>query len=338
MGERYCHLKREDRLLLGEMLEKRYSKARIAEILGVHRSTLYREIKRNRLQNFASRNIDYLGSVAHRRYLKRRKRTLRLLRDNELRHHVHAKLRLGWSPWQIEGRLKRDYPENFWITHETIYRYIYSDNGRRNCFYQKLRRSHFRRIKLHDRNPRFPKALSIHNRSVEINHRNVFGHWECDLMIFKRGTKANLITLRERKTRYLIAIKNENKTARGTALAIIATINTLKNHIKSMTFDQGSEFHRYLWIKDCLETDIYFCDPASPYQKGAIENGNGVIRCEFPRSCDLGVYRQKDIDRRIKEINARPMKCLGFQTPEELFNMHCQTEPNCEDTAHQDRI
>jgi IS30 family transposase len=320
------------------MLDKRYSKTKIAELLGVDRSTIYREIKRNRLSRILDKRIYYIGSFAHQRYIKRRKKKLRLLQEKELRHYVHEKLRLGWSPWQIEGHLKREHEGKCVISHETIYRYIYSDDVRRNCFSKKLRRRHFHRLKLHKRNPKFPKALSIHHRPKEINERQTFGHWECDLMIFQRGIHANLITLRERKTRFIIAIKNANKTAQGTALNLISTVKNLKKYIKSMTFDQGSEFHKYPWIRDCLESEIYFCDPGCPYQKGAVENGNGVIRCEFPRDYDLSACPQREINRRLKEINGRPMKCLGYQTPQEVFNAYCARELSGEITSDEKRI
>lgn len=159
----------------------------------------------------------------------------------------------------------------------------------------------------------------IANRAESINCREEFGHWECDLMIFKRGIKSNLITLRERTSRFILAIKNADKSAQGTAITLIATLTRIKQFIKSITFDQGMEFMRYAWIKACLDTDIYFCEPASPEQKGTIENGNGVIRVELPREYDIDPLKQKDIKRIIKEINERPLKCLNYQTPQELF-------------------
>ena len=103
------------------------------------------------------------------------------------------------------------------------------------------------------------------------------------------------LTLRERKTCFIVAIKNLNKTASGTALTLISTVKNIKKYIKSITFDQGSEFNKYLWIKDCVDIDIYFCKPASPYQKGAVENGSGVIRAELPREYDMAKLKQKHI-------------------------------------------
>lgn len=150
--------------------------------------------------------------------------------------------------------------------------------------------------------------------------RKDFGHWECDLVVFKKGVKTNLITLRERQTRYMIAIKNENREAAGTALALINTVKMIKPYMKSITFDQGSEFKRYTWIKECLGTDIYFCEPGSPYQKGSVENGNGMIRIELPRTYPIDELKQKNITALVRNINNRPLKCLNYKTPTELFN------------------
>lgn len=304
------------------MLSKGYSKAKIASILKVHRSTVYREIKRNSITLGASRKTYYVPTPAQKRYCKRRIRGLKISRDKELQSYVHDKLSKGWSPYQIEGRLKLENGGQCIVSHETIYSYIYRDYNIRNRFYKFLRRKYIVRRKKHARNRRIPKDLLVHNRPDAIGSREVFGHWECDLMMFKQGIKGNLITLRERKSRYLIAIKNSNKTAKGTALTIISTIKSLKSAIHSITFDQGSEFLRYPWIRDCLEADIYFCDPASPHQKGAIENGNGLIRVHLPRATDIASYTQGKISKIHDEINNRPMKCLNYRTPSEVFSEH----------------
>lgn len=138
-------------------------------------------------------------------------------------------------------------------------------------------------------------------------------------MVFKKGVKANLITLRERKSRYMIAIKNQNREASGTALALISTITKIKKYVKSITFDQGSEFKKYEWIKKSINTDIYFCEPASPHQKGCVENGNGSIRIEFQRDYDVENLKQHQLYRVIEGINNRPLKCLQYLTPREVF-------------------
>jgi len=232
---------------------------------------------------------------------------------------VHEKLRSGWSPYQIEGRLKRENNGKCIISHESIYHYIYSDKNRQYLLARTLRRKHLHRVKKGERKRRVPDDLLIGSRPELINNRDEFGHWECDLMMFKHGIKGNLITLRERKSRYLIAIKNEDRKAETTAMTIIRTINKIKQHVKSITFDQGSEFKKYAWIKSCVGADIYFCEPASPHQKGGVENINGMMRIEYPRSYNIAVEKQIDISNKVREINSRPLKCLYFQSPAEVF-------------------
>ena len=329
MAINYEHLSDQDRLFLKILLDRRTPKAQIAKILKVHRSTIYREIKRNstRYRFEPQKYHHYIHFHAQAYYLERRKRRSKIHADSKLMDYVNDKLSKGWSPWQIEGRLKAKNNGKCILSHESIYRYIYSDSRTRNCFYQKLRRKHFNREKRNSGKHRIPKELSIHCRPDIINTRNEFGHWECDLMMFARGIKSNLITLRERTSRYVIAIKNENKEARITALALISTITNIKNKVKSITFDQGSEFMRYPWIKSCLEADIYFCDPGAPEQKGAVENVNGVIRVELPRSYNIDTLKQKNIKQLTDEINDRPLKCLNYDTPKELFLKYARSNP-----------
>lgn len=319
MGNKYHQLTEQDRIFISLMLERHYSKAKIAKILNVDTSTIYREIKRNSVVHWRTKLRSYWSMAAHEKAIKRRKKGLMLDKNSALRQYVHGKLEAGWSPYQIEGRLKRDNDGRCIISHESIYHYIYSDPDRRYLLHKYLRRKHRYRVKKGQRKPRIPNNLMISERPGSVNDRSEFGHWECDLMVFKKGTKANLITLRERQTRYMIAIKNENRKANGTAMALISTISKIKQHVKSITFDQGSEFQRYEWIKNCIGTDIYFCEPASPYQKGAVENGNANIRIEFQRDYDVENLKQHQIYKVIDNINNRPLKCLDYLSPKEIF-------------------
>jgi len=202
MGKQYHQLTEQDRINLRVMLEQHYSTNKIAEILNVHRSTIYRELKRNSRTHWKTGVKFYWSCFAQEKYLERRKRSTKLEKNTLLKDYVHSKLRSGWSPWQIEGRLKLENAGECIISHETIYRHIYSDYGILNMFYEKLRRKHFWRIKRNARKPRVPKDLLINNRPEVINQREEFGHWEGDLMMFKQRIKGNLITLRERKTRF----------------------------------------------------------------------------------------------------------------------------------------
>src|SRR5579872_3603276 len=140
MGTKYKQLTDKDRIFLRIMLKKHYTKNKIAKILKVDRSTIYRELKRNCFKHWRTKNDVYWSDAAHQNYLNRRKRKTKLDNDRDLKDYVHTKLKSRWSPWQIEGRLKLENEGQCVISHETIYRYIYSDYGIRNIFYQKLRR------------------------------------------------------------------------------------------------------------------------------------------------------------------------------------------------------
>jgi len=256
------------------------------------------------------------SNAKNRKYVRPNK----LDQDKELRSYLLKKLKTGWSPQQIEGRLKLKRQFEEIVTHETIYRYIYGDFNLKHYFYKYFRRKHVDRIRRCMRRKRFiPESLLIRNRPSNILTRKSFGHWECDLMIFRKGVRSNLITLRERKSRYLIAVKNSSKKANETATNIIKQLSKYASKVKSITFDQGSEFFKYSWIAKSIGADIYFCDPGSPHQKGSVENVNGVIRTQLPRSLDIGLISQRQVDTLVNEINNRPMKCHNYQTSKEIF-------------------
>ncbi len=316
-----------DRVHLQYLLEKGMRKSEIAKLLGFDVSTIYRELKRNIHTFYKNTTINnkhyaYHHSFAqskanNRRYVKPRKLDI----DKSLRDYVLKKLKEYWSPKQIEGRLKLESTLENIVTHETIYQYIYKKWQIRYRFSKYLRRKRINRIPVNSRRKRhIPESMLIRNRPAEISTRESFGHWECDLMIFNKNTKCNLITLRERKTRFVIVIKNNNKLAYDTASNIIRKLKQFSKYVKSITFDQGSEFFRYNWLKKTLGTEIYFCNPASPYQKGEIENVNGIIRVHFPRNIDIGLVSQNRIDALARNINNRPMECHNYSTAMEVFN------------------
>jgi IS30 family transposase len=322
MGQKYSHLSQHDRNVIERMVLARCSKKTIANHLGIHISTVYRELSRNKTIHPRTKESYYTGGFAQRYYLKRRRKSTKLSQNNPLRSFVNDKLKQRWSPWQIEWYLKKhDNPVGN-VTHETIYRYIYSHWQRQYEFFPYLRRQHMSRISPHSKKPRIHPSLTIHARAATVNTREIFGHWECDLMVFKKGIKTNLITLVERKTRFTLALKNADRRALPTAMAIIRRLSSIKAHVHFITFDQGVEFAGFAAIKTCLEADIFFCDPSSPHQKGSIENRNGVIRTVYARDCDIMSVKQAQIDETLKSINERPMVCLNYHSPEHMFYTH----------------
>lgn len=160
MEERcYRHLREEDRALIEKLLIRGYSKRNIAEVVGVHRSTIYRALKRNSFKSHQLSTVakQYISVIVQKKYCKRRKWLSKIYKDVGLQFYIHDTLNKGWSPWQIEGRLKREHEGKCLISHESIYRYIYGNYGIRNKFYKRLRRKYFWRIKRNSCCPRIPK-------------------------------------------------------------------------------------------------------------------------------------------------------------------------------------
>ncbi len=319
MGNKYDHITHENRVAISTLLRAGFSKAAVAKQLNIHRSTIYREIDRNGIKS-----VGYLPIVAKRRVAERKSRCLKLNEDNELSKKVVKYLRESWSPEQIAGFLKMENGGSSLISHETIYRWIYSDFGKRNRYYTFLRRKRLWRTPRGSRKPRaiIPGRVSIAERPAVINQKSEFGHWEGDLMLFTQaGTKFNLITLRERTSRFFVAILNPSKHAHETALRIIDYFAAGRQKaVSSITFDNGAEFFLHLEIVKQLSVSTFFCDPYKSWQKGSVENGNGVLRFELPRTTAINTMPQKEIDKIVMSINRRPMKCLGFKTPEAVFN------------------
>ena len=177
---------------------------------------------------------------------------------------------------------------------------------------------------------KIPNRVSIHDRPANIDTRDTFGHWEGDLVLFS-NTTTNLITLRERKSRLFVTVKNPSKHADVTSKNIISKFRGRKKVlIETLTLDNGGEFFKHEEIAKCLRIDTFFCDPYASYQKGSVENGNGVLRYDLPRSTDIDSLSQKQIDKIVDKINNRPMKCLGFKTPAEVFmEKYGQLVVNC---------
>lgn len=161
--------------------------------------------------------------------------------------------------------------------------------------------------------------MRIKQRASSINERQSFGHWEGDLLLFQQ-TKTNLLTLRERKSQFVIAIKNQSRQAKSTTNALLKYMRkNLHKTMKSLTLDNDPAFALHEQIADQTKASVYFCEPYKSYQKGAIENANKLIRTKLPKQTKIDQWEQKDIDKIIKNFNDRPMKCLDYQTPKEVF-------------------
>lgn len=319
MGSHYRHLTVEDRITLFELLFTGTPIIEIAQHLGFHKATIYRELERN------SSRYGYRPDWASQQYRLRQqtKLSFKLDKNIALKTFVIAKLQAGWSPQQIDGRLRLQAGRCV-VSHETIYAYIYSPGAKDDKLYkllQKQRRYRYPRNKRRRHKPaKEADKIGIAARSEIINHRETYGHWEGDLMVFSRQ-RENLITLRERKSRYLLAIKNQTRQAQTTTQTLIHYMQKklMSEAISSLTLDNDTSFVEHKQMAKSLEATVYFCGPYKSYQKGAIENGNRLLRAYFPRQTLLAELEQAQIDEKTQMINNKPMKCLGYQTPNEVF-------------------
>jgi IS30 family transposase len=298
----------------------------IATELGRVPSTISRELRRNRDEHGR-----YLPHAAHRAAARRRPRpkTAKLVTNRELADWVQAKLKRRWSPQQIAARLRCDFPEQpeMRVCHETIYQalYLQARGGLRREVAVALRTGRARRTPQRDpaaRRPRFTDPmLMISDRPAEVADRAVPGHWEGDLIIGAGGGSA-IATLVERSTRYLLLVHlpGADRTAEAVRDRLVPAMITLPVHLRrSLTWDQGSEMAAHRSFSIATDMPVYFCDPASPWQRGSNENTNGLLRQYFPKGSDLSVHTPEQLAAVAAELNGRPRQTLGWRTPAEAL-------------------
>ena len=305
-----------DGLLMGQSLRT------IATRLGRHASTLSREVR--------ARSVDgiYLPYQADRAATasRSRPRASKLHTHRALRTAVEHGLALRLSPEQISHRLLRDHPEDesMRVSHETIYQALYfqARGGLKREVQAALRTGRTRRVprrRPDQRTHRFiDPMVMISDRPAEVADRAVPGHWEGDL-IMGAGNRSAIGTLVERATRYTMLLHlPHGHDAEHVRDALVSTIATLPQHLRgSLTWDQGKEMARHAQFTTATDMAVYFCDPASPWQRGSNENTNGLLRQYFPKGTDLSIHSPDDLEHVAQQLNGRPRKTLGWDTPAE---------------------
>lgn len=325
MGTRYRHLTLDERRLIFRLREAKASIPQIAERLGRHCSTIYREVRRNWYDDAEVPVMSgYFPTVAHDKTSRRRRRLGKLHRDEALAADVIARLKQCWSPEQIAGRMRREGKADGIFCHETIYRYVYGPAGRAAELYRLLPSRRRRRRVRYARTPRglyIPAANTIKNRPMEIAMRSSFGHWECDLVAFRKEFgKHHLTTLVERLSRFTLLARNPSRHSPGIMDNIARGLAPLPPVCRqTITFDRGTEFASYVTLKKQLGIESYFCAPQAPWQKGTVENTNGRLRRFLPLDTDLGNTTSEAISALSYQLNNTPRKCLKFRTPSEVF-------------------
>jgi IS30 family transposase len=297
----------------------------IAARLGRSPSTISREIRRNRSPS----PWRYRAFPAQIQALVRaRRRPRKLAPGTPLRAVVAQLLREDYSPGQIAGRLKRDYPHapELQVSHETIYQalFVQGKGSLRAEIGAALRCGRARRRHLRRGGGflgKIPGMISISERPAEAEDRAVPGHWEGDLIIGAHVQSA-VVTLAERTTRFAMIIAlPHGRTAAAVSAAVSAYMTALPAALRrSLTWDQGPEMTRHAAFTIATGIPVYFADPHSPWQRGTNENTNGLIRYYLPKGTDLSGYSQHDLDTIAGKLNTRPRRTLGYATPAEALN------------------
>lgn len=290
----------------------------IGRLLYRNHTTISREIKRN--SHAVTDMIGYVAPCAHKAYKERKRISGQRLRlkNTVIRNFVEEHLKNGWSPEQIAGLLRR---QKYQISHEAIYQYVYSEHrdliellARRHK--QRYHKNAFRkRQKSH-----IPNRIAIDVRGKIIDNRREYGHWESDSIVSSKSA-ISLNVLVERKSRLVRLQLLPDKKAYSTATGILRSLENMPYKLrKSITYDNGFENINHEKINYKLGTKSYFCKPYHSWEKGTVENTNGLIRRFIPKNMDLKLVSCNDLLIIENLLNNRPRKCLGFYTPQEVFN------------------
>lgn len=308
----YRRVTSEDRLRIKDGLDAGLTKAEIADKLGFHKSTIGREIRRNK------GGRGYRPKQAHRFALEREASKHGPYKVNPvIMTQIIERLEFKWSPEQISNRLRLEGEET--VSPETIYKFIDEDRKLGGDLWRHLRRSgrsRKRRFPSEDRRGKIQNARAISERPKGAETRRSIGHWERDLMIGKNHKSAVLVVT-DRKSRLNKLRKLNSKQAKNITKETIMALKGLP--LKTMSNDRGKEFSDHQSYEKKTKIKVYFCDPYSSYQRGTNENRIGILRQYFPKKTDLADLSNKELKKVELEINSRPMKCLDWMTPIEFI-------------------
>jgi len=308
---KYRQLTPEQRYQIWLGLKMRMRRSEIAREIGVHRSTVTRELRRNESGRWKY-NPSRAERFARERHQRKRKHRI----DRQTWTRVERLLKIEWSPEQISKRLKLEGLPS--VSHETIYLHVYQNKRDGGDLYTHFRRRHRYRKRIHKyckrgfRDPRRPIA----ERPEIVETRSRLGDWEADTIV---GRRQAILSLVERSSRFCLLQKVPDRSAESVAEAFCQKLLPIKDRVLTITSDNGSEFARHKKIALNLNANFFFADPYSSWQRGTVENTNGLVRQYFPKKTDFSLFSDSDISHVNDRLNNRPRKSLNFKTPNEVF-------------------
>jgi len=311
----YRQLTQTQRYQIHAQWDLRMSQRQIARTLGIHNSTVSRELRRNASHDgYDPHQAQALSDQRRHTAWKWTKRLPSLIR------WVTGQLADEWSPQQISGFMA--HANGACVSHQWIYSLIWDDKAHGGdlwrCLRQPRRRSKFRAQAKSAGLGKIPNRVGIEHRPAEVDDRLTIGHWEGDTVL-KGHKQSGLVTLVERRSGYLLAARLPNITAELTEKAMIRLLKPRRGAVQTITLDNGSEFANHERVAKAVTASIYFCDPYCSGQRGTNENTNGLIRQYFPKGTDFRQVTDAELRRVVEKLNDRPRKRLGYRTPAQVF-------------------
>lgn len=319
----YKHITRDKRVELSTLLRAGIKKKEISEQLGIDRTTIWREIKRNK-----GKRGEYDVRTAHAKACRRRQEANdkgnKIKNNEDLKRYITKKLRLYWSPEQISGRLKIE-SEDRGVCHETIYRYIYEQDPELKKYLRQKKGRYRRRHGTKKRRIQASEMMKkrIDQRPSIVEERKRVGDWEGDLVIGKERKKA-ILTHVDRKSGLLRATKLEQIDSEYVKDKIVSCFQKVsKRHCCTVTYDNGSSFAKHDLVEREANVEVYFAYPYRSWERATNENTNGLLRQFYPKKSPFKEITQKNLDKIVSLINNRPRKRLHYRTPLEVFHQRC---------------
>ena len=314
----YQQLTQDERYMIGQLRRQGLGLSEMARLMSRQRSTIWRELKRNMIQT--RHGLGYCVSKAQEQRNGRLRRSRRGPQHSPEDYALVRRLLLQqWSPEQIAGTLRR--LNELQISHQTIYRYMRRDWRTGGVLWQELRRRYKRR-KHHyglEKRGRLQGKPTIEDRPEGVETRQELGHYEGDTVHGASWEKTCVVTLVERATGYVLVGKSPDKTVKSVNKVLIRLLNESPLPVRTLTLDNGTEFHGYREVEEATGVQIYFARPHHPWQRGCNENANGLLRQYWPKRTSMAHLTQRKCQHIAHKLNTRPRKRYGYLSPLQLI-------------------